>query len=84
MTLNLPATLRHNQVVGWLSGLKTPEPGQDVLLDASALTDFDSSALAGLLELRRRTAAAGVKFQIQGLPERIQNLAQVYGISDLL
>ena len=55
-----------------------------VVVDASALTAFDSSALAVLLELRRHTALASKDLRLQGLPERLKVLASVYGVQDLI
>ena len=57
--------------------------GQAVL-DASALTQFDSSALAVVLACRRAVLTHGQQLQVQGLPERAQALARVYGVTDLL
>jgi len=59
------------------------QDGQAVL-DASALTQFDSSALAVVLACRRAVLAHGQQLQVQGLPERAQALARVYGVTDLL
>jgi phospholipid transport system transporter-binding protein len=58
--------------------------GGEAVLDASALTQFDSSALAVILACRRAMLAKGAQLRITGLPERAQALAKVYGLSDLL
>ena len=52
-------------------------------LDASALQQFDSSALAVLLSGLRAAAAKGIQLHIHGLPPRASQLAQVYGLADL-
>ena len=54
------------------------------VLDASSLRDFDSSALAVLLELRRRLEARGKSLRVEGWPPRLKNLAGLYGVQDLL
>ena len=54
------------------------------VLDASALQQFDSSALSVLLTGMRAASAKGIQFQVLGLPARAQQLAEVYGLSDLL
>ncbi len=54
------------------------------VLDASALQQFDSSALSVLLTGLRAAAAKGIHLQLRGLPARAQQLAQVYGLADLL
>ena len=53
-------------------------------LDASALTDFDSSALAVLLECRRLADAAGRTVQICDAPAKLGQLARLYGLDELL
>lgn len=58
--------------------------GAAVVVDASALHRFDSSALAVLLEFRRACLAQGKALSIQALPERLASLAQLYGITELL
>lgn len=58
--------------------------GGEAVLDASALAQFDSSALAVILACRRAVLARGAHLRIKGLPERAQALAKVYGLSDLL
>jgi phospholipid transport system transporter-binding protein len=85
--LALPAELTQSQATACLrslvKGLKSgSEPA--VVVDATALARFDSSALAVLLELRREALAVGKTFAVQGLSARLQNLAVLYGISDLM
>jgi len=58
--------------------------GQAVTLDAAPLQQFDSSALAVLLGLRRHCQATGRALQVQGLPERLQGLAKLYGVAELV
>lgn len=58
--------------------------GDDAVLDASALSHFDSSALAVVLACRRAVLAQGGQLRVQGLPARAQALAQVYGVAELL
>ena len=58
--------------------------GGEAVLDASALAQFDSSALAVILACRRAVLARGAQLRVTGLPARAQALAKVYGLSDLL
>jgi phospholipid transport system transporter-binding protein len=58
--------------------------GREAVLDASALNQFDSSALAVVLACRRAVMAQGAALHVQGLPARAQALAQVYGVAELL
>ncbi len=55
-----------------------------VTVDASALTRFDSTALAVFLELRRIAARAGKSLVWRGVPPRLAELAKLYGIAELL
>lgn len=60
-------------------------PAGDLLvLDAGALGQFDSSALAVLLELQRRAAAAGRRLRIERVPVRLVALAGLYGVAGVL
>ena len=85
--LVLPAELTQQQASACLrmlvQGLKSEvEPA--LLVDATALDRFDSSALAVLLELRRESLAIGKHFSVRGLPPRLGTLATLYGIAELL
>jgi phospholipid transport system transporter-binding protein len=66
-----------------LQGLRS-QASADVVVDASALTRFDSTALAVLLEFRRDCTAQGKRFQVLGLPTKLRELANLYGIAELL
>lgn len=55
-----------------------------VVVDASRLQTFDSVALAFLLELRRAALSEGKTFEVSGMPERLSDLARLYGVVELL
>lgn len=55
-----------------------------VVLDASQLTKFDSSALAVILQCRREALAQGKAFAVHGLTPHLAELAALYGVDDLL
>jgi len=84
--LRLPQTLMHPQAQACLQELQAgvATSASPVVVDASALTAFDSCALAVLLELRRSTALAGKDLRLKGLPEQLKVLASVYGVQDLI
>ena len=85
--LTLPTTLTQNQAQGCLDALTVGvqhEAESQVVVDAAPLKSFDSSALAVLLALRRECARAGKRFAVQGLPDRLRDLAALYGIEALL
>jgi phospholipid transport system transporter-binding protein len=77
--LVLPPELTHRQAAACLrlllQGLKTERESQ-VVVDAGALTAFDSSALAVLLECRRAA--------VKALPPALASLAGLYGVQELL
>ena len=55
-----------------------------MVADASALQQFDSSALAVLLECRREALAHGQASRWHSLPPRLRELAALYGVAELL
>ena len=57
---------------------------ENVVADAGALIEFDSSALAVLLECRREALAAGKSFAVLAAPPRLRQLAGLYGVADLI
>jgi phospholipid transport system transporter-binding protein len=60
------------------------EPATEAVIDASALQQFDSSALAVLLECQRLAQASGRSFVVRGAPAKLGQLAQLYGMDELL
>ncbi|CAN5550569.1 hypothetical protein BH10PSE16_BH10PSE16_06400 [soil metagenome] len=84
--LKLPAVLTHAVACEFFRTLEKEVPSlpKEVVVDASALSQFDSSALAILLECRRQALAAGKVFSVQGAPKRLLQLAEVYGVSALI
>ena len=67
-----------------VSGMRSVPATDGVVVDASALRRFDSSALAMLREFRLEALAAGRTFAIRGFPHRLDSLAALYGIEGLL
>ncbi|MDP3604809.1 MAG: STAS domain-containing protein [Polaromonas sp.] len=85
--LLLPARLTHDlaaPAVEALGAMLARETAAEVVADACALEEFDSSALAVLLACRRQVRAAGKEFSVRGLPDRLRQLAGLYGVQDLL
>jgi len=84
--LVLPAELTHEQATAslrmLLQGLRSQKGA--VVVEASSLERFDSSALAVLLQCRREAVAIGRAFTVRGLPERLRSLARLYGVDELL
>ena len=84
--LILPAVVTHAQALDTARSLSTQVASQaeGVVLDASALTQFDSSALAVMLACRREAMAAGKTFSVHGLPAKLGQLAGLYGVAELI
>ena len=84
--LTLPSVLTHAVAAEFVSGLPSLAQAQTgaVVADASALQEFDSSALAVLLACRREALAAGKAFSVTALPARLRQLAGLYGVAELI
>lgn len=85
--LRLPVVLMHPQASACCAELVQAMSGtQDrvLMLDASPLTEFDSSALAVLLACKRQAQALGRRLQVQGLSESLCELATLYGVLEWL
>ena len=55
-----------------------------VMIDASGLQQFDSSALAVLLECQRLATGWGKGFAVRNAPKKLAELARLYGVDVLL
>lgn len=86
MLLQLPAKLNIADARAAVPALvaQAREGGGPLEVDASPLSDFDSSAIATLLELRRIATAAGRAFSVRGVPQSMAELAALYGVAALL
>jgi len=85
--LVLPAELTHAQAQASLLLLQKAlraETGSAIVADAHALQQFDSSALAVLLECRREALSGGKTLSVQALPPRLRQLATLYGVAEFL
>ena len=88
--LTLPANIGKADAKAALHSLKTQikqsakANALGIVLDASALQSFDSSSLALLLECRRQAQALGRTLRVQNAPAKLRQLANLYGVNDLL
>jgi phospholipid transport system transporter-binding protein len=83
----MPQRLTLNEAVQTLEQLSAALAGQaasTLQIDASSLEECDSSAVAVLLELRRRLLAQGKSLQVNHIPQRLKDLVGLYGMSELL
>jgi phospholipid transport system transporter-binding protein len=60
------------------------EPGSEVVIQAGSLQQFDSSAIAVLLECERVAQAWGKRFAVRDAPAKLTALAKLYGVDRLL
>ena len=88
MEVRLPAVLTHVQAntcaKALQAALRMGHSGPTVVVNASALKQFDSSALAVLLDCRRFAVALGLSFAVSGMPPRLRQLAGLYGLAELV
>ena len=53
-------------------------------IDASALTELDTAAVALLLHARRLAQRRGLRFELIGAPDKLCDLSRLYGVDSLL
>lgn len=85
--LSLPASISlagAQAVMRPLAEAISREPAGQLNIDGAGLQQFDSSALAVLLECRRLAQKSGRSFQLSGAPPRLSQLARLYGVAELL
>ena len=86
-TLVLPPSLTHAEAAGcgrMLAQALRASADPQAVVDARPLERFDSSALAVLLDCRREALALGKAFSVRSMPARLQSLASLYGVAELL
>jgi phospholipid transport system transporter-binding protein len=84
-TVALPvAVTMHNASTALRSVQAALAQGGDLVLDAAALAELDTAAVALLLQARRLANAKGVAFRLQAAPPKLTALAQLYGVESLL
>ncbi len=59
-------------------------PHRHIVVDASALMDFDSSAISLLLQAQRQAQAGGRSLILKSAPRAMVELATLYGVAELL
>jgi phospholipid transport system transporter-binding protein len=83
----LPASLTLRDAQPTLDALRdafTAADGEVWYIDAGAVVQLDSSALAVLLECARIAVAGGRRLEILHIPPRLADLARLYGVDELL
>lgn len=92
--LKLPVVVRMDDVPAlwrsWQASLRAEAAqvrsaaGALVSISAAELERFDSSVLTLLLGAARLCADEGVQLRLHAVPARLQELARVYGVAELL
>jgi phospholipid transport system transporter-binding protein len=85
--LLLPATLTMNEARDALAMLEQAlrrEPEPEIHIDASSLQQFDTAALAVLLECQRLAHAWGKGLAVRHTPPKLAALAKLYGVDALM
>lgn len=85
--IQLPASLTLDgarEVMAWLSPELQRGSGE-IVIDATSLEHFDSSALAVLIECQRTAGrrSEGAGLRIEGAPRTLRELARLYGLTEL-
>ena len=83
----LPASLTLRDAQAVLASLRqsfAADSGEVWRVDASPVTQLDTSALAVLLECARMAAGAKRRLEIVNAPARMSDLAHLYGVDGLL
>lgn len=58
--------------------------GEDVTIDLGRVTEADSAAVSLLLEWRREAARRRLQIRFLNMPQNLQSLIQLYGVSELM
>lgn len=84
--IRLPATLTMPTAQAALAALSAQlaQAGPVAEVDASAVLELDTAALAVLLEASRQARARGQALRLTGAPPKLAQLATLYGVDDLL
>ena len=84
--VSLPSELVHANAVAQAAALlsQLQAAGTEWMVDASTLTEFDSSALSVLLQLQRDAQRLGARLTVQHAPAKLRDLAALYGVGEWL
>ena len=56
----------------------------DLVIDLAQVSEVDSSAVSMLLEWQREAGRSNRKLRFANMPENLQSLARLYGVSELI
>ena len=84
MQLPPVATLDHTAALAVALAVAVADGSGPLVVDGSALDDYDTSTIALLMQARRLAAAAGRGVEFRGLPPQLLELARLYGVAELV
>ena len=61
-----------------------PHLSGDIVVDLAAVTEVDSAALSVLFEWQRAARQNNSRISFRNLPQSLQSLAALYGVTDLV
>ncbi len=85
--MQLPETATLDEagaLLGALDSALAQAAGGVLRIDASGLKNFDTSTVALLLHARRAGKSKGMRVELTGAPPKLVELAQLYGVDELL
>jgi phospholipid transport system transporter-binding protein len=83
--ISLPARVTMAEARATLARLQPLlDAADEPVLDASALQELDSAAVAVLLDCQRQAQARGKTLRVTGAPAKLGQLARLYGVEALL
>ena len=85
--LLLPATITTHEArdaLRMLAQALQRESGNEVVINAGSLTQFDTAAVAVLIECQRLAQAWGKSFELRQAPPKLLSLVKLYGVDALL
>jgi phospholipid transport system transporter-binding protein len=82
--MQLPQTLTLEVAGTAVQAMQLSQGGDGLVIDASTLQVFDTAALAVLLQAMRLARSQGQAFSVHGAPPKLTQLAQLYGVAELL
>jgi phospholipid transport system transporter-binding protein len=62
----------------------TAQAGRELQVNAAELSQFDTSVLSLLLSASRLCKEHGLALRVMGAPDKLRQLAKLYGIDELL
>jgi len=83
-TLRVDGALTIDTVPGLVGAVSEHLAQGAIRIDFSGVTDVDSAAVALTIEWLRQAAAKNLPLELTNLPVVLRNLANLYGVSNLL